>query len=139
MTYLSPKILKEIEEIDGDLCAYCQTSVHNTGQPLTIDHIQPQSLEGSNTSTNLCLACRRCNEFKAKKIEAIDPLTGEVVLLFHPRKDVWSEHFEWDATGTRLIGLTKKGRATIVALNINNEVIIKARSRWVSVGWHPPI
>ena len=30
------------------------------------------------------------------------------------------------------------GRATIVALNMNNAVIVYARRRWVSVGWHPP-
>ena len=138
MAYLPPKILKELEEADGDLCAYCRTSVHNTGQPLTIDHIQPQSLDGLSIYENLCLACRHCNEFKGNKVKVIDPLTEETVLLFHPRKDIWLEHFEWDATGTRLVGLTKKGRATIVALNVNNEVVIKARSRWVSVGWHPP-
>jgi hypothetical protein len=38
----------------------------------------------------------------------------------------------------RLMGLTAIGRATIIALNIHNEVIVDARRRWVSVGWHPP-
>ena len=138
MTYLPPTIQKKLAEVDGDLCAYCQTSIHNTGQPLTIDHIQPRSLEGSSTYQNLCLACRRCNEFKGNKVKAIDPLTGQNIPLFHPRRDTWSEHFKWDATGTRLRGITQIGRATIVALNINNEVIVNARYRWVSVGWHPP-
>ena len=36
------------------------------------------------------------------------------------------------------MGLTAVGRATIVALNMNNAVIVYARRRWVSVGWHPP-
>ena len=135
MAYLLPEILKELEKADGDLCAYCQTSVHNTGQPLTIDHIQPRSLEGPSTYANLCLACRRCNEFKGNKVEAVDPLTGEKAFLFYSRRDIWSEHFKWDVTGVRI---TKKGRATVVALNINNEIIIRARSRWISVGWHPP-
>jgi hypothetical protein len=46
-------------------------------------------------------------------------------------------HFAWDTSGTRLIGLSAVGRATIIALNMNNEVIVDARRRWVSVGWHP--
>jgi len=58
--------------------------------------------------------------------------------LFHPRQDRWLEHFRWDETGIHLLGLTPTGRATIVALNMNNEVVVTARQRWVSVGWHPP-
>jgi hypothetical protein len=30
-------------------------------------------------------------------------------------------------------------RATIVALNRNNPIIVDVRRYWVSVGWHPPI
>ena len=51
----------------------------------------------------------------------------------------WTDHFAWDAAGLRLRGLTAVGRATIIALNINNEVVVDARRRWVSVGWHPPV
>jgi hypothetical protein len=36
-----------------------------------------------------------------------------------------------------ILGLTAVGRATILALNMNNTVIEDARRRWVSVGWHP--
>jgi hypothetical protein len=84
------------------------------------------------------LACRRCNEFKGQATTARDPLTNQIVPLFHPRTQTWSEHFAWDASGTRVIGLTATGRATVIALNMNNAVIVDARRRWVSVGWHPP-
>ena len=30
------------------------------------------------------------------------------------------------------------GRVKVLALNMNNEVILDARRNWVSVGWHPP-
>jgi hypothetical protein len=105
---------------------------------MTVDHVVPQVQGGPTTFDNLCFACRRCNEYKGSATTAHDPLMGEIVPLFHPRTQTWSEHFTWDASGTHLVGLTAIGRATVVALNMNNAVIIDARRRWVSVGWHPP-
>ena len=123
---------------DDQRCAYCHTTEPNTGQPMTVDHIIPQVQGGSTTFENLCFACRRCNEFKGGATAAHDPLTGDIVPLFHLRNQRWSEHFAWDASGTHLLGLTPVGRATVVALNMNNAVVVDARRRWVSVGWHPP-
>lgn len=136
--YLSTDLRKRLQTADGQLCAYCQTSVENTGQPLTIDHIIPQSQGGETTLENLCFACRRCNEAKGGAIAGRDPLTTEVVALFHPRRDRWSDHFSWDGAGARIIGLTATGRVTVVMLAMNDEAIVSARRRWVSVGWHPP-
>lgn len=136
--YLTSALRQRLEDADDHLCVYCQTSVANTGQALTVDHVTPQSGGGETEFENLCLACRRCNQFKGSTIIATDPLTGEKVSLFHPRRDRWSEHFTWGATGTHLIGLTTVGRATILALAMNDETIVSARRRWVSAGWHPP-
>jgi hypothetical protein len=124
---------------DNRHCVYCYTTEANTGQPTTIDHILPQAQGGETVFENICFACRRCNEFKGSTTHAQDPLTGEEVTLFHPRKQKWIDHFQWDETGTLVIGLTAVGRATVVALNLNNAVIVDARRRWVSVGWHPPV
>jgi hypothetical protein len=104
---------------------------------MTIDHIVPEAQGGPTTFDNLCFACRRCNEFKGSATTARDPLTGQIVPLFNPRTQTWGDHFTWDASGIRLIGLTAIGRATIIALKMNNEVIVDTRRRWVSVGWHP--
>ena len=87
---------------------------------------------------NLCFSCHRCNEFKGATIQLLDPITAQLTPLFHPRQQVWSDHFAWSATGTHIIGLTAVGRVTIIALNMNNETIVEARQNWVSVGWHPP-
>jgi hypothetical protein len=50
----------------------------------------------------------------------------------------WTEHFMWENSGTRIAGLTNIGRATVIALRLNNENIVEARTFWVQVGWHPP-
>jgi len=44
----------------GRRCAYCGA----TNVPLQIDHICPQARGGSNSVSNLTLACRPCNEAK---------------------------------------------------------------------------
>jgi hypothetical protein len=138
MSYLPAGLHDRLLEADDHRCAYCHTTEANTGQPMTVDHIHPQAQGGETTFENLCFACRRCNEFKGSAISAQDPLTGETVPLFHPRQQVWADHFRWDESGTQLTGLTAVGRATIVALNMNNAAIVYARQRWVSVGWLPP-
>lgn len=136
--YLNAELRRELRQADGRCCVYCQTTETNSGQPMVVDHIVPESRGGETQFDNLCFACRRCNEFKGATTQAIDPLTGETTSLFHPRRQRWEDHFAWDVTGVRIVGLTAVGRATIIGLNMNNEVIINARRRWVSVGWHPP-
>ncbi|HRW03589.1 MAG TPA: HNH endonuclease [Caldilineaceae bacterium] len=137
-SYLSVELRKRLEELDNGQCVYCQTRTDNTGQALTIDHVIPLAKGGGNGLENLCRACRSCNEAKRDQTHAIDPLTGEIVRLYHPRQQRWSEHFAWDHTGVHLLGLTVIGRATVVALDVNNELILFARRRWVNAGWHPP-
>lgn len=87
---------------------------------------------------NLWLACRRCNEFKGSRTHAVDPVTNETVLLFNPRVQSWKVHFAWNEEGVRVIGLTAVGRATVIALRLNNDEIVASRSLWVQAGWHPP-
>jgi hypothetical protein len=86
----------------------------------------------------LWLACSLCNGYKGSQIEALDSQTGEIVSLFNPRFQVWSEHFEWNKSGTLIIGKTSHGRATVIALQLNNPVALIVRQNWVSAGWHPP-
>jgi 5-methylcytosine-specific restriction endonuclease McrA len=136
--YLPIGLREQLLAADNHWCAYCHTTEANTGQPMTVDHIIPEAQGGSTTFGNLCFACRRCNEYKGSATTAQDPLTGETVSLYNPRAQSWSEHFVWNAAGTHIMGLTAIGRATVIALKMNNEVIVDARRRWVSVGWHPP-
>jgi hypothetical protein len=136
--YISESLRAQISDADRQRCCYCLTSEANSGIPMTHDHILPRSKEGETTFENVCLACRTCNEFKSDLTEAVDPLSGETISLFNPRTQQWSEHFEWSPDSTRIEGLTAIGRATIVALRMNNPVIVAARRRWTISGWHPP-
>ncbi len=138
-TYLSETLRKKVESTDKRRCCYCLTSEQNSGIPLTIDHIISRSQGGKTRFENICLACRSCNEYKGKNTTATDPLTGEIMPLFHPRQQQWREHFTWSPDGTKVEGLTAIGRGTVMALRMNHAVIVSARRRWVSSGWHPPV
>jgi len=104
---------------------------------MTVDHVIPESKGGLTEFDNLCFSCRRCNEFKGCTLTAKVPLSKRIAPLYHPRRQNWNEHFAWDETGVLITGLTDIGRATIIALNMNDPIIVAARRRWVSVGWHP--
>jgi len=136
--YISDSLKARIEQEERQRCSYCLTSEANSGIPMTFDHIQPRSKGGATSFENVCLACRTCNEYKSDSTEAEDPLMGKVVLLFNPRTQQWSEHFTWSLDATKVEGLTAIGRATVIALRMNNPVIVAARHRWAISGWHPP-
>ena len=58
--------------------------------------------------------------------------------VFIPRRQRWSRHFEWSEDGTRSIGRTACGRATVIALQLNHVMAVMVRREWVAAGWHPP-
>lgn len=129
---------KKVQESFHYRCAYCQSSQQYVLGVLEIDHIIPLSLGGTSDETNLCLACRLCNNYKSNQIDAIDLTTNTNVRLFNPRTQLWKEHFEWDETSTQIIGTTPCGRATVDALKLNNKIALIVRKNWVIAGWHPP-
>lgn len=137
-TYIPEAMRQRIAETARYRCGYCQTLQVVVGYPLHIEHIIPEAVGGPSTEDNLWLACSVCNNYKGVQTQAIDPVTQTTVPLFNPRTQVWADHFVWSKTGTEVIGLTPTGRATVLALQLNNPFRIHSRERWVSVGWHPP-
>jgi hypothetical protein len=98
-------------------CEYCQMPQEFIDAIHEVDHVIAQKHRGATTLDNLALACFHCNNHKGPNIAGVDPATGQVTRLFHPRLDRWSEHFSWQ--GAVLIGLTPIGRSTVEVLEIN--------------------
>lgn len=136
-TYVPVALRRNITELSRHRCGYCLRTEELMGMPMTIEHIIPEALGGTTTEDNLWLACPSCNQFKGSKIKAHDPQTGKLVKLFNPRTQNWNDHFQWNIDGSQILGKTACGRATIVALNMNNTEIIVTRKLWVSAGWWP--
>ena len=79
-----PKLLCEaIRQRAQFRCEYCHYPELLSSAPLSIDHIQPQSLGGSDDVDNLALACRRCNERRYNFTTGIDLETNIEVTLFN--------------------------------------------------------
>lgn len=51
---------------DGLACCYCGSSV-TEGTKLTLDHLLPYSLGGSNKETNLVTCCHKCNSSRGNR------------------------------------------------------------------------
>jgi hypothetical protein len=100
-----------------------------------LDHIIARQHGGTAETGNLALCCLFCNRFKGPNIASIDPVTRRMSRLFHPRRDVWSEHFEWE--GAILIGKTVVGRATIQVLAINDPNYVDVRNSLIREGLFP--
>jgi hypothetical protein len=120
-------------------CGYCWTSESIVGAPMELDHLIPESKGGATEEDNLWLACPPCNAHKADRVVARDPISGRVVRLFNPRRQIWDSHFHWSDSGDHIIGVTPAGRATVEALQLNRVALVAARKIWVAVGWHPPV
>jgi hypothetical protein len=135
---ISSQLRQQIITAADYRCEYCKSSSRLTGTPLVMEHILPRAFDGTDDPENLAASCYRCNEFKGTKTHAIDPDTNQLVELFNPRMQNWKKHFAWENNGTLVTGLTNIGRATVIALRLNNENIVEARTFWIEVGWHPP-
>ncbi len=107
-------------------------------QSFSVEHIEPRGQGGGTSLDNLALACQGCNNHKYAKTQGNDPVSGEVILLYHPRKQKWREHFAWNDDYILIIGLTPTGRATVDALQLNREGLMNLRRILYAMGEHPP-
>ena len=120
-------------------CEYCRSQARFAMQPFSAEHILPRSRGGKTTLDNLALACQGCNNHKYTKTEGTDPITGDLVSLYHPRRQQWRDHFAWNEDYTLIIGLTPTGRATAVTLWLNREGRVNLRRHLYAMGAHPPV
>ena len=110
-------------------CEYCQIPEAATPFiPFHIEHVIARQHIEDHGIENLALACDRCNAYKGPNLSSIDPVSNEVVPLFHPRRDTWEEHFAIDSG--LIVGLTAIGRATVHLLQMNASRRVQLRTEW---------
>jgi HNH endonuclease len=120
----------------GHRCEYCHLpDFAAPASTFHIEHIVAKQHRGGDDAENLAWCCHRCNLCKGPNLSGIDPLSENVVLLFHPRRQVWKRHFEW--LGSVLIGRTQIGRATIAVLDMNDPHRVELRQLLMEEGDWP--
>lgn len=135
--YISDELRQVVINRAQNRCEYCGLSQNGQAATFHIDHILPVSSGGETVAENLALACVGCSLHKSARTIIADPLTDELVPVFHPRQEDWRTHFIWD--GVKVIGLTPTGRATIVALRMNRPIILSIREEERLLGRHPHV
>ena len=77
----------EVRRRARDLCEYCHLPQHASPFQHVVDHVIARQHGGATTEANLALCCGRCNLHKGPNIAGLDPVTGQLTRLFHPRED----------------------------------------------------
>ena len=116
----------------AERCEYCRLHQDDNELVHHVEHIVAKQHGGSDDPNNLALACHRCNLHKGPNLTGIDPQTGLVVPLFHPRQDRWPEHFVF--MGPRIEGLSATGRATVQVLAMNDARRVEVRQEILKYG-----
>lgn len=136
MSAFSPVRRAEVAARAGHRCEYCHLPTRGQVATFPIDHITPRHAGGTTAPDNLALTCPHCNAHKWTAVEEIDPDTGRPVRLFHPRQDVWDEHFAWSGAG-EITGRTAVGRATVTTLRMNDPDMTELRMLLAELGLFP--
>jgi hypothetical protein len=108
-------------------CEYCRLPDFALGPgDFHVEHIIARQHRGSDEPANLAWACVFCNLYKGPNLTSVDPDTGNLTELFHPRLQIWDEHFRIE--GDQIRGRTAVGRTTVWLLEMNSEILIRLRS-----------
>lgn len=124
-TPLSPADRAKVHARAQGYCEYCHVHENHVFFPHEPDHIIAEQHGGTADLANLALACFHCNRFKGPNLASIDPVTRQIIRLFHPRQDQWADHFRLE--GSRIIPTTPVARATVFLLRVNDPDRIRAR------------
>jgi hypothetical protein len=127
---------RQVAERACHCCEYCLIPEELAASTHQVDHVIAEKHGGQTALENLALSCTVCNRRKGSDIGSLDPVSGTLVSLFHPRTQEWSEHFQLD--GVHIIGLTAEGRTTVAFLQLNSVERLMERAAWIQSGRYPP-
>jgi hypothetical protein len=132
-TYVSAHLRREVRDRAKERCEYCLIPEWACFAAHEVDHVIAEKHGGPTNSDNLSLSCVVCNKSKGSDIASLDPDTGSLERLFHPRRDDWREHFRLN--DGRIEPLTSIGRVTVRLLRFNLPDRIEERQLLLASGW----
>ncbi len=135
-TYIPVALRRQVYERAKGCCEYCLIPDVTTFAPHEIDHIIAEKHGGLSESENLALSCTLCNKHKGSDLVSVDPETEKIVPLYHPRQDLWREHF--CLSEAEFMPLTPIGRVTIRLLQLNRRDRVDERQLLLQAGMIKP-
>lgn len=133
--YIPEKLRSFVINRAHHCCEYCLMHDVHLVFGGHIDHIISIKHDGKTVEANLAYACLVCNVNKGSDIASFNHDKEEYIPLFHPRKQVWKEHFSYDEG--KINPLTEIGNATIRTLQINRFDRISRRLALSSISAYP--
>lgn len=113
-------------------CEYCLVPEECSVLPFELDHIIAIKHGGLTVPGNMAYSCYYDNSFKGPNIAGLNPRSGKITGLFHPRRHRWLTHFRWN--GAELVGRTPIGRTTIEVLFMNHPLRIDQHQALIEAG-----
>jgi hypothetical protein len=130
------ELRRRVVERAGDCCEYCLLPQELAASSHQVDHVIAEKHGGQTVLENLALSCTVCNRRKGSDIGSVAPETGNLVPLFNPRTQSWSDHFRLD--DTCIVGVTEVGRTTVAFLQLNTFERLTERDGLIRAGQYPP-
>jgi hypothetical protein len=116
----------------GRCCEYCRLPQEFSALRFHVEHILARQHGGSDALDNLALACPECNCRKGTNLTGLDPDSGQITPLFHPRRDRWADHFA--QADANILRTTPTGRTTAWLLEMNSGDRLRLRRLLLRVG-----
>ncbi len=116
-------------------CEYCGLHEEDMFIAFEVDHIVAIKHGGGNEVKNLAYTCPHCNQHKGTDLTTFLDSYSDIEVLFNPRKDEWSDHFEID--NGEILPKTRIGRATVKILRFNEPDLLIFRQVLMQVGRYP--
>ncbi len=120
-----------VRERANDRCEYCR--LPQSASPFLtfhVEHIVARQHVDDDRDSNLCLACAHCNLHKGPNVATVLGVTREIVSLFHPRQQLWEDHFL--INDGVIFGRTRIGEATVRLLKMNDDDQLQIRKALIA-------
>ena len=114
-------------------CEYCLIPAEDSFFGFQVDHIISKKHGGATQLDNLAFSCPDCNRHKGSDLATILDNSDELIRFYHPRLDLWNEHFEIHSTGY-IADKSKIGKATIKIFDFNHPDRIIERRLLIELG-----
>ena len=129
-----PAFLRElVRQRAHHVCEYYLLNEDDVMHGFHVDHVISEKHGGPTEEHNLAFCCPFCNRAKGSDIAGHSD--GDIVRLYNPRIDRWSEHFALDSE--RIMARSSIGAVTLRLLGFNDAHRLVLRRELKAAGLFP--